>query len=364
MSDWIRPLHDLFERGEEGVLVSVVEVRGSTPREVGARMLVTGNGSMASIGGGRLEYRCEEIAREMLNSGSSFKTEQFTLGATLGQCCGGVARVSFDRITRESLWVPRLFERTQARQPLVLASRLESEERIPARPGFDKMIITEDAVYGESAGEAIRDAVVRRARQLLRAGGGAEMLDGFGQKADFSRILLEPMYAEDFHLVLFGAGHVGKALVQVLTGVEGVIRWIDSRADIFPVVVPSGVMCVHSPAPELEVDAIPPRAYFLVMTHSHALDQLICEKILRRNEFTYCGLIGSASKRIKFEKRFRAGGIAEHAITRLTCPIGVQGISGKHPREIAIAVAAELLQLKDRQGCDTKRFGKRRSLAG
>ena len=123
---------------------------------------------------------------------------------------------------------------------------------------------------------------------------------------------------------------------------------MDSRLNGFPDDIPSNVTCVTTGSPEYEVDEAPAGTYFLVMTHSHPLDQAICEKILNRDDFRYCGLIGSRSKRKKFEKRFRANGISAQVCRKLSCPIGITGISGKHPKEIAIAVTAELLQLKER----------------
>ena len=93
---------------------------------------------------------------------------------------------------------------------------------------------------------------------------------------------------------------------------------------------------------------MPPASCYLVMTHSHPLDFEICERILRRGDAAYCGLIGSVSKRRRFEKRFRQQGLSQRIIDRLVCPIGVAGISGKKPAEIAIAAAAEVLRAHER----------------
>ena len=92
------------------------------------------------------------------------------------------------------------------------------------------------------------------------------------------------------------------------------------------------------------VDAARDSAFHLVMTHSHQLDLALCEAVLRRGDFAYLGLIGSATKRARFEHRLREGGLDDAALARLTCPIGVPGITGKSPPEIAVAVAAQLLQ--------------------
>ena len=93
---------------------------------------------------------------------------------------------------------------------------------------------------------------------------------------------------------------------------------------------------------------MPPGSYYLIMTHSHPLDFEICDRVLRRNDAGYCGLIGSLTKRRRFVKRFRQQGMSDASLERLTCPIGVEGISGKKPAEIAVSVAAEILRLRER----------------
>ena len=105
----------------------------------------------------------------------------------------------------------------------------------------------------------------------------------------------------DFQLYLFGAGHVGRALVNTLRDLPIRISWVDSRDNQFPTDNPDNVDCVCSDIPLAEVDAAPAGAYFLVMTHDHALDQSLAEQILKRDDFTYFGLIGSASKRRMFK---------------------------------------------------------------
>lgn len=93
---------------------------------------------------------------------------------------------------------------------------------------------------------------------------------------------------------------------------------------------------------------MPAQSFYLVMTHSHAIDFDVCDRILRRGDAAYCGLIGSLSKRRRFEKRYRQQGMAQSMIDSLICPIGVDGISGKKPAEIAVATAAEILKIRDR----------------
>jgi xanthine dehydrogenase accessory factor len=150
--------------------------------------------------------------------------------------------------------------------------------------------------------------------------------------------------APRFALQLYGAGHVGRAIVRAIEGIACRVTWIDERDSEFPR-APSAPhierVCVEPV--EAEVAVAPPGAFYLVLTHSHALDLAITEAILQRGDFAYLGLIGSKTKRARFLRRFEARGIAPDVLARLTCPIGLPGIEGKEPEVIAVAVVAQLL---------------------
>jgi len=149
-----------------------------------------------------------------------------------------------------------------------------------------------------------------------------------------------------FALQLYGAGHVGRAIVGLLEGIACQVQWIDERESEFPLQASATHIeriCVD--AVEAEVAQAAPNSCFLVLTHSHDLDLRITEAVLRRGDFAYLGLIGSQTKRARFLHRFEARGIAPEALARLTCPIGVPGISGKEPEVLAVAVVAQLLAL-------------------
>ncbi|MCW8308243.1 xanthine dehydrogenase accessory protein XdhC [Acidiphilium sp. PA] len=150
-----------------------------------------------------------------------------------------------------------------------------------------------------------------------------------------------------FHLQLHGAGHVGRALVAVLAALPCSIDWIDSRAGAMPGDEVGGVARIgrrHVADPACAVACAPAGSLFLVMTHSHALDAAITAAALQRGDAAYVGLIGSATKRARFEHRWRRQGFSDHTIERLTCPIGVAGIAGKQPAVLALGIAAQLLQ--------------------
>jgi xanthine dehydrogenase accessory factor len=151
---------------------------------------------------------------------------------------------------------------------------------------------------------------------------------------------------QKFVIAVFGAGHVGSALVATLAGLDCRVRWIDGRSNILPHDVPANVVTVKPDSVALEVAGMSPGAYYLIMTHSHALDLDICDQVLRRRDAAYCGLIGSLPKRRRFERLLRKQGVSDEMLAELTCPIGVSGIPGKRPQEIAVAVAAQLLQIQ------------------
>jgi xanthine dehydrogenase accessory factor len=148
----------------------------------------------------------------------------------------------------------------------------------------------------------------------------------------------------DCVVYLFGAGHVGRALAEILGQLPCRAIWIDERRDAFPPSVPANVATLRAGDPAAEAARAAKGAYVLVMTHSHARDQAIVEAVLRRGDFAYLGLIGSATKRARFAARLRAAGIGEAALARLVCPIGAEGIPGKEPGVIALAAAAEIMR--------------------
>jgi len=152
-----------------------------------------------------------------------------------------------------------------------------------------------------------------------------------------------------FHLQLYGAGHVGRAIAHLLAALPACVDWIDEREDEFPSALaddgwPAHIRRIAVDAVEAEVREAPPGAFYLVLTHRHDLDLRITEAILRRGDFGFLGLIGSKTKRARFVHHFEARGIAREAIARLRCPIGIEGIAGKQPEVIAVAAVAQLLQ--------------------
>jgi len=246
---WINALAELQQQGEPCVLVTIIEERGSTPRNAGSKMVVSRERLYDTIGGGHLEYKAQAIAREMLeNRVHDTRLERFSLGASLGQCCGGA-----------------------------------------------------------------------------------------------TVLLFEPMGQPQAHIAVFGAGHVGRALVPLLASLPCKVRWIDSRESEFPAQIPAGVEKVVNDEVVDEVENMPAGSYFIVMTHNHQLDLELTAAILERNDFTYYGLIGSDSKRAKFEHRLRDRGFRPEIVQRMRCPMGIAEVKGKLPIEIAVSIAGEVI---------------------
>ncbi|WP_061242524.1 xanthine dehydrogenase accessory protein XdhC [Ectopseudomonas composti] len=246
---WISALADLQQQGEACVLVTIIEERGSTPRNAGSKMVVTAERIFETIGGGHLEYKAMQMAREMLASRSQdTRLERFSLGASLGQCCGGA-----------------------------------------------------------------------------------------------TVLLFEPMGQPQAQIAVFGAGHVGRALVPLLASLPCKVRWIDSRENEFPEHIPANVQKIVNNEVVDEVENMPPGSYYIVMTHNHQLDLELTTAILKRGDFAYYGLIGSKTKRVKFEHRLRERGFADTLMARMRCPMGLTEVKGKLPVEIAVSIAGEVI---------------------
>jgi len=153
-------------------------------------------------------------------------------------------------------------------------------------------------------------------------------------------------------VVLFGAGHVGHALVRLLQTLDWPMIWVDSRDSIFPTDLPETVQCEHSEPVQGAVAQLPANSRVLVMSFSHAEDLDIVAACLARQrqqaDLPFIGLIGSKTKWATFRSRLRARGYSEAELDHITCPIGLAGIADKRPEAIAIAVAAQLLLLQER----------------
>ena len=233
---------------------------------------------------------------------------------------------------------------------------------VPREPGT-RMLVANDQVLGTIGGGHLELLAIELARKRLAQGEAAPMFKHYplgpalGQCCGGAVTLrfvalgdedpaLWPAPEPRFQLQLYGAGHVGRAIVHLLGDVNCRVWWIDEREDQFPnTPLPPHIekVCVEPVAAEVRV--APAGAAYLVLTHSHDLDMAITEAILRRCDFCFAGLIGSKTKNARFRHRFEERGLAAEVIDRLTCPIGMPGIAGKEPAVIAVSVVAQLLSL-------------------
>ncbi|WP_336009262.1 xanthine dehydrogenase accessory protein XdhC [Acinetobacter calcoaceticus] len=304
------------------VLVTVVRADGSTPREVGATMLLRLNlqrqwQQSDTIGGGHLEFQAIDIAKAMLRETEACvkRIERFNLSARLGQCCGGVMWLLFEKISPAAItsdlsanlqaWrAGKHIWRTVSHQHASIWQAMDREQQ----PNFEFQPISSEEWQ-------------------------------FGQQ-------IQP-YA--MQVLICGAGHVGEAIVRCLLPIGVRVKWVDPRDDIFPSDLLQQVQCLTTDTPEAEIEHFDRSGAILILTHDHQLDLQLCFTALKPTPkpFAYVGMIGSKSKRAIFEKRMLTRGYTPEALQRLVCPIGIEGISSKQPATIAVAVVAQLLQVFD-----------------
>ncbi|MEM6729040.1 MAG: xanthine dehydrogenase accessory protein XdhC [Pseudomonadota bacterium] len=296
-------LKDALARGPVA-RVTIAEVRGSAPREVGAAMWVWEGGQEGTIGGGTLEYEATQAALNFVGRGSPrrpAKATKHALGPDLGQCCGGAVTLVTEILTE----IPR------GLRAIALSDRAPT-------------------------------LAVERAKQQLRNGTAPArilLVDGW---------MVEMPETPSQEIWIWGAGHVGRALTAVLAPFPACsLTWIDTAPDRFPA-IPDGITQISAARPEVLMAHAPEDAHHFILTYSHDLDLALCDAALRRG-FASCGLIGSATKWARFRKRLSAAGHGGAEISRIACPIGDPAL-GKHPQAIAVSVAHGLLSSDVRQG--------------
>jgi xanthine dehydrogenase accessory factor len=309
-ADWIAEAVAAARAGEPLAMVSIVGVRGSSPREVGARMLVRPQSFTGTIGGGSLERQGLDQARRLLEQRDrDHALQDYPLGPLLGQCCGGHVRLLVERIDARALaWLEPAAGKREA-------FRLQAE--------FE-------------AGEM--------KRTLVLAGEDAASDDPKTPIPEVRR-LSELMQPAKPKLVIFGAGHIGQAVARAFGPLPFDLEWLASREDLRPEAGGARAEILSEAELEACAAAAPAGTLFAIFTHSHDLDYRLTRAVLARGDFRYLGLIGSRTKRARFEGRLRRDGVTEAQLARLTCPIGIASLKSKAPAVIAIALAAQLLEI-------------------
>lgn len=318
--EWLPDLATRLEAGQPQVLVTVGHTQGSTPRDTGARMWVSADFIVNTIGGGHLEWKAIAFAREMLaRTGPQHNVERYPLGPGLGQCCGGVVWLTFEYLdSQDALWCTQIAD--------ALASG-ESVKRIVnlASAGGTDFSTVQDASAGVT---------------LLRLSGDER---GLATRLDIQQSRLTDVWsAPAKHVVVCGAGHIGHAIVRLLADLPVRVIWLDPRDDCWPTRVPVNVQILQGD--QDDIPDLPQQAYWLVLTHNHALDLAIIDSVFLHKSFAFMGLIGSKTKRARFTSRL---GQRHDPLTveRLCCPIGIVATSSKQPAAIAVSVVAQLLGL-------------------
>lgn len=279
--------------------VVVAKVEGSAPREVGASMLIWKTGQSGTIGGGTLEWEASARAREM--EFVSHRLETLPLGPALGQCCGGVVTLLHETFDTQSI-----------------------------------AAIDENVVIRRVFGNSDKPLAIKKQLSEHRNSGvyiKPDLIDGW---------MVEPVSTPSRPLWIYGAGHVGRALVNTLSPMpQFAITWVDIAQGRFPADVPKNVTQLIAKNPAEVVKYAPTNGEHLIVTYSHTLDMELCHQLLTHG-FAKAGVIGSKSKWARFRTRLRQLGHTDAQINRIDCPIGHPEL-GKHPLAIAVGVASALL---------------------
>lgn len=301
-------LFEAAKAGESAVLVTLIGAQGSSPQGAGARMIVRPGGYHGTIGGGALEWRLIRLAQDALGTTGPAKLVDQSLGPDLGQCCGGRVQALIERFGPDDRLHLAHFAAAERAGTFLTSGRLGGWPHLDRE--IDRSPIREPAsiAYDPATGE-----------------------------------LREVWHMPATEIALFGAGHVGRALVLALAPLPFAVTWIDPRPEAFPSHVPQNVRILVEDEPPRRLAEMPDATLVVVMTHSHPLDLAIIAAALPDPRFPYVGLIGSATKRARFLRQLRDAGIDAG---RLVCPIGMPGISGKEPAVIAASVAAQLLAVR------------------
>lgn len=291
MAEWTAQARAALQRGP-AALVTILATEGSAPRGPGARMVVTETGLTGTIGGGALEHQATEQARAILaRPPGSWRVQDYPLGPLLGQCCGGRVRLLVERLGE----VPE----------------------------------------GDGPWQVQLGGILQR----TVTGSRPVALSARGPRPEAGDSFIEPDEGDRLPVLMFGAGHVGKAIAVRAQGLPLHFGWYDSRPEAAET---PGVVLAEEDAMTACAASADGDAAVVILTHDHGLDYRLTAAALT-SQARFVGLIGSETKRARFLARLEKDGI-EH--DRLTCPIGLPGLKGKEPEVIAIATLAQLLTLR------------------
>lgn len=253
-------------------------------------------------------------------------------------------------------WIEAIARLSREDKSFVIVTILAVQGSAP-RAAESKMVVDENAIYDTIGGGNLEYQATAKARSMLSNGEPTIIQESFALGKDLVQccggkveLLFEYIPTKDFNVVVFGAGHVGKALVTILSELPCKVKWIDPRDEFVEAqtnrAFGSNIDIIKMRNPDVDVEECPDNAYFLVMTHSHELDMQLIEAILSRKNVRFCGLIGSKSKAAKFRSRLAKKQFSKTEIDRLTSPIGLDQVVGKRPMEVAVSVTGQLIALR------------------
>lgn len=313
----------MLRKGHSAVLATVIYVQGSAPRNPGTKMIVTDAKIYGTIGGGNFEYLIAEQSRKLIqNSEKNCLVQHYPLGPLTRQCCGGRVSMLLEKFTPEMAdAVSKISHEITENQ----ASALVSD-------------VNRNQVFKQVTQKDIEDPILYRGDTEFSPKGSTPWETG-----EIIRFV-EPLIEAQKPLYVFGAGHVGRAVIRLLSELPFSVTWVDMRAEEFPDSIPNNVSKTVTNNPTDFVNSAPAGSFYLVFTHSHELDFEITAAILDRGDSGYCGLIASETKRSRFMSRFsQEKKLLEPKLAKLTSPIGLPTIAGKAPEFIAVSVCAQLL---------------------
>ncbi len=320
MPDWFELLTAAIQSDDKAVLVTVVAVDGSVPREVGAGLVISANGHSGTVGGGNLEFTCIRDAHEMLARNHVRTCKQISLGPALGQCCGGRVEMLFELVDFQTDWYIELTASHHSPDSRWLCRSLESS---------DSLI-------------AAKDALARLLPSGTDSSHELKNTDALVVRNDNERWLIQSLFIPKPSVWVYGAGHVGQAVVSQLCLLECQVTLLDHREEWQCLQPNLDITRILTDVPQEDSVDAPVDAAHVVMTHSHSVDFEICHALLKRGQFGWLGLIGSNTKRQTFINRLKQRGVSECVIERLRCPIGGLQLESSRPALISLNLAAEL----------------------
>jgi len=305
------------------VVVKVEKTNGSTPRASDAKMVITHDDVLGTIGGGNMEYQAISLAQNLLKSSQDkiVDWQTFPLIPRFDQCCGGRVQLSFEKVTQQTLWFQKLKN--------LSLNDFKDYVLIHQNNNIPRTLIT------------LEDFNKNR----------------FVHNSTAQNQFFEPLIPVQPKIIILGAGHVARSLIHHLTPLELDISCYDTRAcELNKIKQPNVKKKLFDDAQSM-MNAVPNHSYCLIMTHSHRLDfELTKSCLVRAGLLKFIGLIGSKAKKHRFVQQLINLGISKEEISKLECPVGTPNIQGKTPELIALSITYQLLEKLQQDSLRPKDF--------